>query len=277
MKSITFVNQDTLEEFVFQTNRSLGTMIGKVEGFEYPTVMPVIEDVPNAGGAVYITSKFGRRRIALTLYIGEDCLDQRVELVKVLRQSGRQKLIKFTTLDDKLLQFEAEVVDLVNPYSAQPKPLLIQLIAGDYRFYSQTEHEFTTVQTVIMGGLDIPADIPYDIGGEGSDVSSIDNVGSDVSDPVFRVDGPGTGFTVGNQTTGEEFVLDYTLTTGHYIEVDVANRTVKYDGITNIYSAFSGDFWDLEPGDNTIRFLVDSGSDSETLLTINWRDAYSGI
>ena len=40
-------------------------------------------------------------------------------------------------------------------------------------------------------------------------------------------------------------------------------------GITSVYSALEGFFWELIPGDNEILFVADSGSTSATRLTIS--------
>lgn len=259
MKTIKIINQDTSEYYTFQRNRIDGSMIGALEGFEYPSVIQTIEDVPNQGGAAYITSKFGRRRVGITAVIGCDRLEERILLGKVLRQTGRMKLVQFTTLDDLDLQFEAEVANLVNPYTKLEKPLLIELIAPDYRFYDQTLTTFNVNQALI------------------GDDNVVANGGNEVSEPIFRITGPGNNFTITNDTTGESLVITYNLAATHYIEVDIVNHTIVLDGITNIYSSFAGSFFSLQPGDNTVIFDVASADTGATLLAIKYRDAYNGV
>lgn len=276
MNSITVINQDNSDQFTFYDNDN-GTTIKTLEGFEYADVREVIEDVAGDDGAIYITSKFGRRRFSWSGdLVSAVVYELRREMLSVLRQTGRMKLIKFTTYDDLDLQVEAEIVKVLNPYTHSIHTYLIEAIAPDPRFYSQSETEYETAQTVVSGGSAIPADVPMSLYSAGIEVADAINVGNEVTDPVFKVHGPGTFFTVGNQETGEVFTLDYTLNDEEYIEIDVKNRTVKLNGVTNTYSAFSGDFWQLQPGGNTIRFVA-SGLGVETLLTITYRDAYNGL
>lgn len=276
MKSITITDVENSYSYTLNDTRAEGSFIEKVEGFEYPSVLEAIEDVPNDGGAVYINSKFGSRRVGITALITCDRLEERRDLLQVLRQTGNLKLITFTTLDNLQLQFYAMVKNLVFPYTKMETPLLLELIAPDYRFYGQTLEEFTTPQTQIYGGGKIPATIPMSLMSTSLLTNIIDNQGNEVTDPIFRIDGPGNVFTVGNVTTGEEFIITYALTVGQYIEVDVVNRTVLLNGTDNIYSSFSGEFWSLEPGENSIHFVA-SGLDVTTLLTISYRDSYNGV
>lgn len=276
MKQITVTDIENAQSYTFNDARAEGSFIEKVEGFEYPTVIEAIEDVPNQGGSVYINSKFTTRRVGITALITCDRLEERRELLAALQQTGELKLVTFTTLDDLDLQFYAMVKNLIFPYTKMETPLLLELISPDYRFYGQELKEFITSQTTISGGASIPATIPMSLASEGEASSAVNNEGNEMSDPIFRIDGPGTEFTIGNASTGEELIIDYTITEGEYILVDVANKTVLLNGITNIYSAASGDWWSIPPGESNILFLA-AGLSVATLLTISYRDAYNGV
>lgn len=276
MKQITITDVENNKSYTLNDTRAEGSFIEKVEGFEYASVLEAIEDVPNEGGAVYINSKFSSRRVGITALITCDRLEERRELLAALNQNGNLKKITFTTLDDLQLQFYAMVKNLVFPYTTMETPLLLELIAPDYRFYGQTLKQFETSQTEITGGAEIPASIPMSIGSDTDLVNAINNDGNEIMQPLFRIDGPGTFFTVGNTTTGEEFTIDYTLTADQYILIDTVNQTVLLNGITNIYSAFEGDFWSVHPGENNIQFLV-TGLTADSLLTIYYRDTYNGV
>ena len=270
MENITLVNGD--DQFVFN-------VIGEnPEGFEFPSTRISIEDVAGDRSAVYINSKAGRRRLSWQAVIETADISQtRRDLVLVARP-GNLKTLKFETCDGLELQTEVEIENVIMPYKIGRTKCLIEAVAPDWRFYSQELHEFETVQTVITGGLAIPAAIPYDMsGGEVVSSTTVLNDGNEVSDPIFTIQGPGTSFTIGNQTTGGELVIDYELTSDDSIVIDVKNRTIILNGDTSIYSALaSGDFWSLAPGANIMRFIV-TGADVDTLLTVNWRDAIIGI
>lgn len=275
MKSIKITDVENSVSFTFENDRALGGLINQVEGFEYPQAIPVVQDVAR-NGAIGVTTKFGRRNCSFVTRFTCDVLDTRQEMLAALRQTGELKLIQFTTLDDLTLEFYAYVKRVLAPYTSMKKPVLIELEAPDWRFLSQTSFEFETAQTVLSGGGTIPGAMPWAIPIPVGAPSVIDNIGTDEADPVFTIDGPGTLFTVGNQTTGEEFIINQSLSAGETIEVDVANRTVLLNGTTSIYSSLSGDFWTLQPGMNVIRFLA-SGRDTPTLLTIAYQYAYLGV
>lgn len=275
MKQITITDVENNKSYTFNDTRAEGSFIEKVEGFEYATVIEAIEDIPNDGGAYYVNSKFSSRRVGITALITCDRLEQRLELLAALNQTGHLKLIEFTTLDDKQLQFYAMVKNLVFPYTTMETPLLLELIAPDYRFYGQTLKEFETAESQIFGGAEIPATIPMSLAPDAATYNLV-NDGNGTMQPIFRIDGPGTSFIVGNDTTDEEFTITYDLEVGEYILIDPANESILLNGVTDIYSAFDGNFWSVVPGDNTIHFDVEDGGPA-TLLTVYYRDTYNGV
>lgn len=282
MKQITILEQADNNQYTFYDNGSR-SILREFEGFEFAEIRPSIDNVAGEYGAVYVTSKYGRRRVAIKGdLVGSDVYNQRRLLSRALRQTGTIKLVKITTYDDMLLQFEAEVAKVLNPYTHKIHTFLIELIAPDWRLYSQTEKSNDIGQTIIKGGAMIPAEIPMAIVPSTSVSTDLTNIitndGNEKTDPVFTIHGPGTGFIVGNVTTGEEFTLGATLTDTDEVEINVRNRTVLKNGITNLYGDFTGDFWSVIPGQNELRFLINSGFQlGTTNLNVAFRDAYNGI
>lgn len=252
------------------------TDVGNMEGFEYPEVINVIDDISGMGGALYVTSKFGRRRLSWEGLIRSDVQESRRDLIQSVR-AGNLKTIKFATCDGVEVQADIEVEKVLMPYKNGRTKYLIEAVAPDWRFFSQTLHSVEFETTTVYGGLSIPATIPMSFSGAGASSNILNNAGTEIANPTFLINGAGTKFTIGNQTTGEQFVIEYTLTGSQYIEVSTLNRTILLNGVTPIYSSLiTGDFWSIAPGDNTITFLA-TGKDASTLLTIQYRDAYLGI
>lgn len=281
MKSLTIIEQQSGNQFTLY-NSKLGSILRSFEGFEYPEVRVSIDDVAGPYGSVYITSKFGTRRMGIIGdLVSSDVFALRRNLLTVLRQTGVIKLIKFTTYDDMELQCEAEVTDFSNPYTHAVHTFKIELKSPDWRFYSQEEIVREIAQTSVRGGASIPTAIPMSFTLPSSGETDLGNIvvnsGNETTDPVFTITGPGTNFIVGNTTNDTEFTLNYALSEGDEIEVDVKNRTVLLNGLTNVYPDFDGDFWSLSPGENEIRFFVESGLTVNTKLAIAYRHAYSGI
>ena len=281
MKQITIVEQLDNNQFTLYDNK-LGSILREFSGFEYPTVQESIDDVAGPYGSVYITSKYGRRPLSvLGDIVTADPYAMRRQLQKALRQTGTIKLLKFTTYDDLNLQCEAEVVKVRMPYTHTVHTFLIEFVAPDWRFYSQDLVSQDVGLTIIRGGFAIPTAIPISFMSPSSESTLVNNIitnmGNEITDPVFTIHGPGNGFTIGNGTTEEQFVLDYLLGADDVVVIDVKRRTVVLNGVTNIYSAIDGDFWSIPLGESDLRFLVDEGLTMNTNLNVAFRHAYAGI
>lgn len=273
MKQITIINADG-NEFTFYDNLN-NTILRSFEGFEYPSVRESIEEVAGDKSAVHVNSIFGKREFSfIGDLIGNDVFTLRQSVLDALG-IGSLKTIKFTTYDDLELQCEAILVDYKNPYNHSIHTFELSFISPDWRFFTQTEYEFTSGPTVVHGGAAIPANIPLSLTTVELDENCITNNGSEITDPIFTIHGPGTLFRVINQDTGEEFTITQTLTDAEELVVNVKEKTVTFDG-NLIMNSFDGDWWHLVPGENCIGFIV-SGSGANTLLTVNWRDAYIGL
>ena len=278
MKQISVLNQTRSLEFIFYDNAN-GVILRDFEGFEHPEIRPVIENIAGVGGGAYITSRFGSRVISWSGDLVGDpatIFTLRRQMLAPFTQEGTLKLIKFTTYDDLLLQCEAEIIKVVAPYTHSIHNYLIEAKCPDWRFFSQNLYTYLTGETTVLGGMAIPAKVPYDLQA-GINSNNLFNVGTEISDPIFTITGPGTGFTVGNTTTGESFYIDLTLTGTDSIVVDIAERTVMQNTIFNVFSNFTGDFWRLVPGNNNLRFVINSGANSNTKLSVQYRAAYNGI
>lgn len=259
-----------------QINSFLCEDVGSAEGFEYPSTRTVIEDIPAREGALFLGSQFGRRALSWQGTIkGEDVLERRRNLIKACRV-GYLKTIQFTTKDNLDLQASVEILKILMPYQYTGIIYMIEAVAPDFRFYSQTLHSQSTLVTQAEGGTPIPAAIPAPIGG-GSNLSfEITNDGNIYTNPTFTIQGPGSEFIVNNITTGESFTLDLTLQTGESVVIDTNERTA-FQGNQNVFGAFTGDWMRLDPGSNTITFNVGTGKTTDTQLIVAYRDAYLGL
>lgn len=281
MKLLTILEQADNNQFTFYDNK-LGTILREFEGFEYPQVNESIDDVAGPYGSVYVFSKYGKRQVSIKGdLLGSNVYALRRQLMTALRQTGTIKLVKFITYDDLELQFEAEVTKMVNPYTHMIHTFLIEMIAPDWRFYSQTEKNFDIPISIVNGGGAIPMSIPFalteSVVTDVTKTKIVTNEGSEVTDPIFTIHGAGTDILVRNNTSDKEFTIDLALNDTDELVIDVKNRTVVLNGITNAYQYITGDFWSLVPGENEIRFYVDGYVNDETNLTITYRDAYGGI
>jgi len=281
MKTLTITEQLNGDYFTFYDN-ALGTILREFQGLEYAQVRESIDDVAGDYGSVYITSKHGRRVVTIQGdLVGNDIFANRRLLLKALRQTGTIKLFKFTTYDDLLLQFEAEITKVLNPYTHKIHTFLIEAMAPDWRLYAQALKSYDVSQTIVQGGASIPAEIPMSIAeptASESDITNIiENDGNEASDPIFTIHGPGTDFYISNETAGKNFTLSATLNDTDVVVIDVKRRTAIKNGTDNLYSSLTGDLWSVLPGENELRFLISAGLTVDTNLNVAFRDAYSGI
>lgn len=258
---------------------SESSILNGFNGFDYPSVKSVVVDIPGKIGSAMVASSYGRRIFSWNgELVASDVFAERRSMLSALRQTGEMKLIQFTTYDNLALQCEAEITKVDSPYNHKIQAFLIEAVAPDFRFYSQTLHTDSMAESQIEGGTPIPTPVPIDFDGStASGGLEITNAGNEDAPISFIISGPGIGFTVRNDTTQKQFRINYTLVAGDEVVVDTKNRTVMLNGTYNIYSALEGYFWELVPGTNRIFFVADSGASDDTLLELEWRDAYNGI
>lgn len=228
-------------------------IISQMAGWEYPEAIVVVEDIAG-DGAVGVNSKFGRRNCSFVYIPDCDVLEERDQILKVMRQDGKLRLVEFTDINERNLQFEAYIKRVLMPYTNMRKPILVELEAPDYRFYSQIEHVNESVATEQI----------------------ITNQGHEHTPPVFRLNGPFTKATVLNLNNNDFFEIDANIADGDFVIVDVAKQLVLLDGTTSMYSDLTGDFFSLEPGDNNLQVTFEGSGGNTTLIT-RWRDAWYGI
>ena len=262
-------------EFVLYDN-SNGTILRSFEGFEYPTSKNVIEDLPARDGSLYIDSKLRRRRLSVQGdLLGDSVFTLRRNLITPLT-AGELLTLKFTTYDDLELQTSVVVDNLVMPYTHQIHRYLLEMIAPDFRFYSQELLSQSTEITSTPGGTPVSAAVPAPVGGGSSLNYLIENLGNYNTLPIFEITGPGTDFNIQNLTNGQSFNLNLTIASGHTVTIDTQNKSVTRS-TTNLFGSFDGDFIQLSPGNNILTFNALSGTDSNTQLTTKYRHAYLGV
>jgi len=278
MLKIKVKDQLNNKEYEFFDN-SESCVLNGFQGFDYPSVKSVVSDIPGRIGSALVASNYGRRIISWNgELVGNNVFAERREMLSAMRQVGEMKLIEFTTYDNLDLQCEAEITKVDSPYNHSIQAFLIEAVAPDFRFYSQTLHNDSMSESQIEGGTPIPTPVPIDFDGSTSAGGlNIVNAGNEDTPISFIIKGPGEGFTVRNDTTQKQFRINYAIGLGDEIVIDTKNKTVILNGTYNIYSALEGYFWELAVGTNSIFFIADSDADENTLLELEWRDAYNGI
>lgn len=275
MKSITLLDEVKSLDFTWYNN-SDDTILREFSGFEYAQTNNSFQDLPSRLGAYYSASKFSTRRLSWQGdLVGNNIFANRRLMLAPMSQDAI-KLLKFTTYDDLDLQCEVAIDKLVFPYTHSIHTFLIEAIAADWRFYSQTLKTESFGQTTLEGGFSIPTSVPVDLDGDAAVDNVMVNDGNEDTFPIITITGPGTTFVVGNSANNKSFTLNVTLTAGEEIVIDTKNQTVM-KGSTNLFDVFEGDFITLESGDNVIAFAATTGGTGGTSIEFEYRDAYRGI
>lgn len=262
-----------------------------IQGLEMPEIILPSFNRPNVDGAFVPNQLYGGRPITIEgKVVGADIATYRSRrralenVARIYRPAGilTPVTFKFKTMDDLELQVEAYVRKLTFPDALLTAgDFVVDLFAPNIRILSQELHQ-QNIQIFEGGGMAIPMEIPTDMGVGGTTETQITNAGGFTALPYWIIRGTIEDPQLVNATTGEDFTINYTLTSAdERIEIDVENRTVLYfadDNATgvNIRQYFSGDWFELAAGNNTIKLVVADTADTGYAI-IQWRDAYIGL
>lgn len=103
----------------------------------------------------------------------------------------------------------------------------------------------------------------------------VDNNGDAPAWPIWTVQGPATGVTLTNQTTGDVLAMpSVSLSSGQYLVVDTRplHKTVARDDGTNLYQYLTSasTMWPLVEGRNDVVVAI-GGSSGTTLASVRYR------
>lgn len=116
-------------------------------------------------------------------------------------------------------------------------------------------------------GLSLPFVFPMSFDpGTSTDYSTLVNTGSAYASPIYYIYGACSNPAIQNRDTGEYIAFtNLSVAEGHYIEIDVARRTVKMDSTSSVYGNLNmglTTWWQLAPGDNNVRFIASNQNSS---------------
>lgn len=253
---------------IHDTTQSLETVgyavHNNIEGLDFPEIRLASQDKPLEHGALVSGQLYGGRAVTLTgVVYGTTVLSfnsKRRALeaaIRIIKNNyiSQQLLCKLTSQDGLLLQFYAYARKFrMNIEQLNKADFLLELFAPDPNLYAQTGQNITI--------------------GVGS--GAVTNNGDSNSWPIIYFNGPLTNPEITNTTLGESFKLNTTIGGGHLVAVDMQQKTILYDNVTNYMDTFDIDNTWLSwiPGANNLTLAVDAGGGN---MLVSFRDAYVGI
>jgi hypothetical protein len=157
---------------------------------------------------------------------------------------------------------------------------ILQFAATDPRIYADTLSSATISLPTAGGGRTYNQTYNKTFGATSTGGSATcTNAGNFPTRPVITITGPSSGTVdnprLENVTTGEVLQINYSLAAGSTLVIDFDERTILEGGTASRYYALdsSSRWWELQPGDNEIRFNANAFVSGST-ATIEWRSAW---
>lgn len=192
--------------------------------------------------------------------------------------SASQKYDSPPTLD---LQKLVKLASDVDPILSESAPVIrwqAQFRAQDPRAYSQTLQSVTgATMASSPGGLTFPRTFPITFAASAGGTTAVLNNGNRSTPPIFRLYGGCTSPQILLVGTAGKITLTGTIDPGSYLEINVAERTIRLNGTSNalhLLDPANTTWFELPPGPSTIRALAQS-FDTTARCDVIFRDAYA--
>lgn len=278
-----------LNDFLLNDSASRVYLKGPITGLELPGVRTSRGNRAGQSGS-YIGAQFDDGRfITLNGHIWStdvmEAKQKRREIQEALPLYPETITVRIQDDDGRTYELRAQYVDFKMPIdgSRLKHQFKIDLEAPDPILYDTSAGSALTanIQKAIPGGFQFTDTTPqFDsfYFSDAQSISVINNSSPNIAHPVITITGKISNPVLTNKNTGETFSLTgYAVDSTAVTVIDMANHTVTLNGGNAFgYVPLTAQWWGLEPGDNTIDFTSDSGSDV-TLGVMTWRPGYRGI
>lgn len=252
-------------------------------GFESPGVDIAKSDLAGRHGVKVHRALWRERIIRLEFGLKSSTVSGHATLRKDfmeafdLPRAGNTDM-QIETTDGKSLELTVNMANVIDggykPGEVTISRIRVELIAEDPNIKGQTENQ-SDIAPPVAGGVELPTVIPFALATSGGS-ATITNGGNGIAWPTITIQGPATNAHVRNSTLGVQLNITNPLTASQSVVVDPLSQTVLLNGSTNWIQYFSGTWWWLEPGNNSIQFNSDD-NDPDSYARIEWQSAYLGI
>lgn len=187
--------------------------------------------------------------------------------------------VKFDGMEEVFSECTVEAAELpVEAMFPGSGEFMIIWRAFDPRCYSTTEYSSTIGTPGVVGGRVFAKTYPITYSTSGANDVTATNLGEVATYPYVEIYGPVESPEVILLRNGGQYSFKLpglTIPSGDFAKVDFRNRTVVSNASMAEWYSFSHEaiWWQLEPGDNDIRFTAFAAS-SPSQCVIKWRNAY---
>ena len=255
--------------------------------FGSPAVRESVTPRTDADGVHDVTARHGARSVAIELKVFDTPAALVDQLNRLLHPRSRPHLV----VDDDEWSGGPRRMMLRSDQWTSPLELTSDYVrdvaltwtapSGVWEAASPTE--VTVIATAeAQSGVRFPIKFPLVFSGTtGTGQTIVVNPGTSWSDQVVRLYGPCVGPRWHNDTTGE--VLAFTdalvIPAGEYVELNTRDRTAYYLSDPNadrlgLLDFESSTWWQIPPGESTLRYAPISGVDAGCVAALSFRPAH---
>lgn len=265
------------------------------KGVEDVEVEDIFNAVPRSDYTESISDYLPRKIRSFDIrLVGNDVLDFR-DKKRMIMNKIRQSFV-FTLVDDivnadrsvatyEVYEFSGKIIS-IKPYSeSRSNTCGIQIqIACDDPFLYLPNFISKSVQ-VSQAGFIFPMIFPLVFSSSSSNIV-LDNTGEATVYPEITITGPGSNFTIINETTDPSLIDKYftytgSLTAGDELVISSNPKNpikVRRNGVVaDAQTNFNFDALKLIKGINSFTFLVGSGQTAATIATLEFKPAFNSI
>lgn len=255
----------------------------------YPNPRDVVANRNGQNGVDDSTEFFGARAVTLALVVQPTStltIPEIIDSLSAFMVPSRRPYLRYVLADGMTerqmrLRPSALGAPLEAPWWNRARRVQLGWVAPDgvQEAVDESSHVVTVSEDSEEGRTyDLTFDRVYPASGVVGAVT-ITNDGNLSTPPILRLYGPATDPRIENQTVDKSIVFDgLTLAASEYVEIDVQERTVYLNGDSTLnryqYVDFGNtEWWELEPGDNEVRYYPVSsstGAQAEIIWKPRW-------
>lgn len=261
-----------------------------IEGLDFADVRFVSYDKPGEDGGEASSLYYGGRTVTLNgifqgTTIGQYEANRQLlaRSVSIRRSStGRPQPLRctFTTVGGNSFFFDGYISKkpVFDWDELKWGKFLIQLYIPDAALLAGVRKTSDRLYIATTGGTTLPWTLPVTLAASSGGIIYVTNNGNSVALPVLRYTGPLTSPQVVNADSGLYMELDYTISNGDYVDVDMNKKIIMLNGNSPILSVKSdgSDWWGLDSGTTLLRLFTDSGSNAGYVEALYY-DSYVGV